>query len=113
MAPRPLRTGRALFRVLQTGCATTSFRRAATIEDPQTKWSVKIDHVFNDKHRIGFFTNRTKYNQNVGADGPPGLPLPLYDGSVQEFNTEAYRGTYDWTLVSADAEPSFRGRKQV
>jgi hypothetical protein len=69
-----------------------------TIEDPQTKWSLKIDHVFNDKHRLGFFTNRTQYNQNVGADGPPGLPLPLYDGSVQEFNTEAYRVTYDWTL---------------
>jgi carboxypeptidase family protein len=69
-----------------------------TIEDPQTKWSLKIDHVFNDKHRLGFFTNRTQYNQRVGADGPPGLPLPLYDGSIQEFNTEAYRVTYDWTL---------------
>ena len=28
---------------------------SGTIEDPQTKWSVKIDHVFNDKHRIGIF----------------------------------------------------------
>lgn len=71
---------------------------SGTIRDPQTKWSVKIDHVFNDRHRLGFFTNRTKYNQEVGTDGPPGLPLPLYDGAVQEFNTEAYRGTYDWTL---------------
>ncbi len=69
-----------------------------TIRSPQTKWSVKIDHVFNEKHRLGFFTNRTTFNQQVGPEGPPGLPLPLYDGQVQEFNTEAYRVNYDWTL---------------
>ncbi|MFN0121387.1 MAG: carboxypeptidase regulatory-like domain-containing protein [Blastocatellia bacterium] len=69
-----------------------------TILNPQTKWSMKIDHTIKGRHHIGYFMNTTKYEQAVGAAGPPGLPEPLWNGQVQIFNTEAYRMNYDWTI---------------
>jgi hypothetical protein len=69
-----------------------------SIQSPQDKGSAKIDHMISEKHRLGFFLNITRYRDTPGADGPPGLPLPLWNGSVQDFNTEAYRLTYDWVI---------------
>jgi hypothetical protein len=66
---------------------------------PQNKYSIKADHTINSNHRIGFFYNNSNFNQTVGPGGPPGLPLPLYDGQVQTFETEAFRFTHDWTIT--------------
>ncbi len=70
-----------------------------SIVSPQNKYSLKVDHAFHSKHRVGFFYNNSNFNQAVGPSGPPGLPLPLWDGQVQTFETEAFRMTYDWTLT--------------
>ena len=70
-----------------------------SVVSPQNKYSLKVDHAFTPSHRAGFFYNNSNFNQAVGPGGPPGLPLPLWDGQVQTFETEAYRVTYDWTLT--------------
>ena len=69
-----------------------------SIVSPQNKYSLKVDHAFHNNHRVGFFYNNSNFNQQVGPSGPQGLPLPLWDGQVQTFETEAFRMTYDWTL---------------
>ncbi|MBI3681716.1 MAG: TonB-dependent receptor [Acidobacteria bacterium] len=71
-----------------------------SIVSPQNKYSLKVDHAINASHRIGFFYNNSNFNQAVGPGGPPGFPLPLWDGQVQTFETEAYRMTHDWTITS-------------
>ncbi len=69
-----------------------------SVVSPQNKYSLKVDHVFNTAHRMAFFYNNSNFNQAVGPGGPSGLPLPLWNGQVQTFETEAYRVTHDWTL---------------
>jgi Carboxypeptidase regulatory-like domain len=71
---------------------------SGTVLDPQTKWSLKLDHNLTTNHRLGFFMNITDFSQKVGQSGPPGLPQPLWTGQVQIFNTSAYRMSYDWTI---------------
>ena len=56
-----------------------------SVLDPQTKGSLKFDHAINSNHRLGFFANITKYFRELGPGGPPGLPLPLWDGQLQTF----------------------------
>ncbi len=67
-----------------------------TILEPQDKGSAKIDHNLSDNHRLSFFLNITRYRRDFGQGGPPGLPVPLYTGEQQTFNTEAYRLSHDW-----------------
>jgi outer membrane receptor protein involved in Fe transport len=69
-----------------------------SIVSPQNKYSLKVDHAWTNNHRMAFFYNNSNFNQAIGPGGPPGLPLPLWDGQVQTFETEAFRLTYDWTL---------------
>jgi hypothetical protein len=70
------------------------------ILNPQTKWSLKLDQNIGANHHISYFQNITNYSQKIGANGPPGLPVPLWNGQVQVFNTSAYRMNYDWTISS-------------
>lgn len=69
-----------------------------TLLEPQDKGSIKVDHMINTNHRVGYFYNGTEYRREVGGGGPPGLPVPLWDGQAQLFETESHRLTYDWTL---------------
>ncbi len=73
---------------------------SGTILNPQTKWSLKLDHNLSTNHHLGFFMNITNFRQQVGQSGPPGLPQPLWTGQVQIFDTSAYRLSYDWTVSS-------------
>ncbi|MBI1353132.1 MAG: carboxypeptidase regulatory-like domain-containing protein [Acidobacteria bacterium] len=70
-----------------------------TLVRPQDKFSTKVDHLFNDAHRIAYFFNITKFRERPGPGGPPGLPEPLWTGQVQKFNTQAHRMTYDWVVT--------------
>jgi hypothetical protein len=70
-----------------------------SVVSPQNKYSLRADHQFSDKHRVAFFYNNSNFNQALGPGGSPGLPLPLWDGQVQTFETEAFRMTHDWTLT--------------
>ncbi|MBI1353131.1 MAG: carboxypeptidase regulatory-like domain-containing protein [Acidobacteria bacterium] len=70
-----------------------------TLVRPQDKFSAKVDHLFNDAHRIAYFFNITKFRLKPGPGGPPGLPTPLWTGQVQKFDTQAHRMTYDWVVT--------------
>jgi len=69
-----------------------------TIQSPQDKGSAKIDHMVTNSHRLGFFMNVSKYRDALGPDGPPGLPTPLWNGTIIIYNIQSYRLTYDWIV---------------
>ena len=69
-----------------------------TVLSPQDKGSAKIDHVLTENHRLGFFMNVTRYRDALGADGPPGLPEPLWNGSLVKYDISAFRMTHDWII---------------
>lgn len=66
--------------------------------EPTDKWSVKIDQHFTSNHRLSYLYNTTSYRNQIGPSGPPGLPLPLWNGQVQAFDTLGHRVTFDWTI---------------
>ena len=72
--------------------------QGGVVLNPQDKGSIRVDHMITDRQRISGFYNRTEYNQSIGANGPPGLPTPLWNGQVQQFPTRALRASHDWTL---------------
>lgn len=65
---------------------------------PTDKWSVKADQVLGSNHRVSFLWNMTEFDRTPGANGPPGLPAPLWSGQIQAWDTEAFRVTHDWTV---------------
>jgi outer membrane receptor protein involved in Fe transport len=65
---------------------------------PTDKGSARIDHTFTARHRIGFLYNITRFRTEVGPGGPPGLPIPLWDGLNPWFDSQDYRMSYDWTV---------------
>jgi len=69
-----------------------------TVLSPQDKGSARIDHLLTENHRLAYFFNITRYRDAIGADGPPGLPVPLWNGTIMIFNTQAHRLTYDWIV---------------
>jgi hypothetical protein len=69
-----------------------------SIITPTDKGSAKIDHLIQKSHRMGFLYNVTRFRREFGPGGPAGLPIPLWNGTIQTFDTETYRGTYDWTI---------------
>jgi hypothetical protein len=70
-----------------------------SVVSPQNKYSLKVDHSLGARQKLAFFYNNSNFNQALGPGGPPGLPLPLWDGQVQTFETEAFRMTHDFTLT--------------
>lgn len=71
-----------------------------TMVTPTDKWSVKGDQILGSKQRISFLYNTTKFRNNPGPAGPPGLPQPLWNGQIQAWDTEAFRFTHDYTITS-------------
>jgi hypothetical protein len=69
-----------------------------SIVTPTDKGSAKLDHMIRSSHRVGFLYNVTRFRREMGPGGPTGLPIPLWNGTIQTFDTETYRGTYDWTI---------------
>ncbi|MEZ5398051.1 MAG: carboxypeptidase regulatory-like domain-containing protein [Bryobacteraceae bacterium] len=69
-----------------------------TLVTPTDKWSVKGDQMIGANHRLGFLWNLTAFDNKPGPAGPPGLPIPLWNGAVQSWDTEAFRWSHDWTV---------------
>ena len=65
---------------------------------PTNKGSLKLDQNFGYNHHIAFFYNRSNYISEPGPSGPPGLPLPLWNGQFTSYDASDYRMTYDWTI---------------
>ncbi len=66
---------------------------------PVNKESVKIDHIFNQKHRISGYFGRDLEHETYGADGPPTLPglYSNYNDLVQ--GTWVIRFSWVWTMT--------------
>lgn len=69
-----------------------------SLTSPTNKGSVKIDQNFGYNHHVAFFYNRSSYINEPGPSGPPGLPLPLWNGQFTSYDASDYRMTYDWTI---------------
>lgn len=65
---------------------------------PTDKGSMKFDENLGYKHHLAFFYNRTRFNNEPGPSGPPGLPAPLWNGQIQDYGAADYRLSHDWTI---------------
>lgn len=90
-----------------SGINNNYFRDRGTNISPWNKFSVRGDHQFNVANRISFlYMNGTK-DDDFGADGPPGLPVPFNGGSVWYRKNSSGRFSWDRT-VSARVLNSLR-----
>ncbi len=71
---------------------------SGTTVSPTDKGSFKVDQLLGSKQRFGFLYNRTAYRQEPGANGPSGLPIPLWDGQITIFDASVYRFSHDYTI---------------
>ncbi len=65
---------------------------------PVNKYSLKGDHIFNDKHRISGYWGHDREHQTYGPDGPPTLPglYSTYNDLMQA--SDVFRMSWDWSL---------------
>ncbi len=66
---------------------------------PVNKFSVKGDHIFNDKQRISGYYGRDREHQTFGSDGPPTLPglYSNYNDLIQ--GSDVFRFSWDWAFT--------------
>jgi hypothetical protein len=67
-------------------------------QTPWTKWSVKLDHNFSEKHKVSGLFNYGLSEVLPGPDGPPGLPLSVSNFRFTNQDSYTYRGNYTWTV---------------
>jgi hypothetical protein len=76
---------------------------------PNTKISVKGDHIFNEKHRISGYYGYNREQMEPGPGGPPTLP-----GLYSTYNdlrqaSDVFRFSWDWTLSPTKLNHFFAG----
>ena len=65
------------------------------------KFSIKLDHVLNDKHRLSGFWTYSGRKRLMGYGGRYWLPLPGYpldETKIQEIPFRLFRVSEDWTI---------------
>jgi hypothetical protein len=72
-----------------------------TLITPTDKWSAKGDQMIGDKQRLSFLWNMTTFRNKPGPAGPPGLPIPLWNGQIQAWDTDAFRIAHDYTISAS------------
>jgi Carboxypeptidase regulatory-like domain len=65
---------------------------------PWTKWSVKIDHNFNERHKISGLYNYGLSEVQPGVDGFPQLPASVSNFRFTHQDSHVYRANYTWTI---------------
>ncbi|MDX2031063.1 MAG: carboxypeptidase regulatory-like domain-containing protein [Blastocatellia bacterium] len=65
---------------------------------PWTKWSVKLDHNFSEKHKISGLYNYGLSEVLPGVDGFPRLPGTVSDFRYTQQDSHVYRVNYTWTI---------------
>jgi hypothetical protein len=69
-----------------------------TVQQPQTKFSVKGDHNFSEKNRLSGFYGRNRSGEDPGPDGPATLPGNYTDYNNLSRNSDVYRMSWDHTF---------------
>jgi len=65
---------------------------------PWTKWSVKVDHNFNERHKISGLYNYGLSEVLPGIDGFPQLPASVSNFRYTQQDSHVYRANYTWTI---------------
>jgi hypothetical protein len=65
---------------------------------PNTKFSVKGDHVFSDKHRISGYWGYNRSFEKPGANGPADLPGLYVNYNDTRRPSDVFRGSWDWNI---------------
>jgi hypothetical protein len=65
---------------------------------PWTKWSVKGDHIFSEKHKISGLYNYGLSEVLPGVDGFPQLPASVSNFRFTHQDSHVWRANYTWTI---------------
>lgn len=65
---------------------------------PINKWSIKGDHVFNERHRISGYYGYDRESVVPGPDGPATLPGLYSNYNDLRQSSDVVRFSWDWTL---------------
>jgi hypothetical protein len=65
---------------------------------PNTKFSLKGDHVFGAKHRISGYWGYNRSSEVPGPNGPNDLPGLFVNYNDTTRNSDVFRGSWDWTI---------------
>jgi hypothetical protein len=65
---------------------------------PWTKWSLKLDHSFSERHKISGLYNYGLSEVQPGPGGFPRLPATVSDFRYTEQSSHVYRVNYTWSI---------------
>lgn len=72
---------------------------SGSVVRPNTKISVKGDHVFNDKHRISGYWGYNRSFEKPSASGVPDLPGNFVNYNDTRRPSDVFRGSWDWNIT--------------
>jgi hypothetical protein len=61
------------------------------------KLSLKVDHQLSNNQRISYLFNRSNNDVGPGSSGPVGLPAPFNNSSIDTFDADLHRASWDIT----------------
>ena len=76
-----------------------NYYQSGSTVNPNNKFSVKLDHDLNTKHRFSFYFGYNKKESVPGPDGAPGIPGILNGFQVDTTQSNVYRGSWDYTVT--------------
>ena len=76
---------------------------------PVNKWSIKGDHLFNEKHRISGYYGYDREATTAGSDGPATLPGLYSNYNDVHQSSDVLRFTWDWTLGPTEFNHFYAG----
>ena len=65
---------------------------------PVNKWSIKGDHLFNERHRISGYYGNDREAYTPGPEGPATLPGLYTNYNDQHQQSDVLRFSWDWTF---------------
>ncbi len=68
---------------------------AGSVVQPQTKYSLKVDHTFNERNRISGYIGWNRGAEEPGPNGPSTLPGFYSNYNDLQQNSNVYRLSYD------------------
>jgi hypothetical protein len=76
---------------------------------PVNKWSIKGDHLFNEKHRISGYYGYDRESVIPGPEGPATLPGLYSNYNDLRQSSDVLRFNWDWTLTSTKFNHFYAG----
>src|SRR6185437_15823742 len=76
---------------------------------PVNKWSIKGDHIFNEKHRISGYYGYDRESVVPGPDGPPNLPGLWSNFNDLRQDSDVVRFSWDWALSATKFNHFYAG----